>query len=283
MKKLFAFALALLSPAAFAATVSIYVAVSPRVAAQGGNDVAAIANAQIRNLNATLAASGVTNLTVTLAGFQVPTFGNYDNWTVVQSALFVNYPLYTARDASGADMLAIIIDSGSSTNGRGFAAAILPTDAKQAIFAAQLDGLDHPHYTFEHEFGHLLGARHPDDYAASPYTYGRGYWATALAGSHQYGNQCVAFCFRDIMTGSAGFCYAGTATSLGIYSTPHKFGNYSQTYTNSCEVAYGTTGSNATLAVSTSGPAASMWSNQKIGKKTIAGAYIAQIISLLPD
>lgn len=101
--------------------------------------------------------------------------------------------VHALRDSHAADVVVMLIDGGDAA---GYAGAIL-ADAATAFAVADDEYADW-YFTFAHEIGHLLGARHnPEaDPSTSPFSYGHGYqhplksWRTVMAYT------CAPHCIR---------------------------------------------------------------------------------------
>jgi hypothetical protein len=92
--------------------------------------------------------------------------------------------VHQRRNTSRADLAMLLTATGS---GCGIASAILATDA--LAFAVTREGCATGNFTFVHEFGHLLGARHnpEQDGSTAPFAYGHGFcndpanWRTIMS------------------------------------------------------------------------------------------------------
>jgi hypothetical protein len=287
LKKLFALTLALFSPLVFAATVNIYTVVSAGTATALGLPHATIAAVRILALNVKLANSGVTGLAVANVGSEVSVLLSYDSKTVGEVLSTLNYSALIGRDATSADVTAYIInpgfgDRGQAGDGTGSASNFLPSEAHRAKFAIRLDGIYYPYNTFEHEFGHVMGLRHPHPYGSysndgttTPYSYGHGWQAKANESGLGLA-YCRAYCFHTIMSsGNAGGCPTGlTDVPLDIYSNPSIVGNHSSVsqFSSLCMIPYGhsTLGNEALALSNTAGQTlASSWRYTKLAPKAI--------------
>ena len=92
--------------------------------------------------------------------------------------------IHQLRDQYGADLVALIVNQGDFC---GMADAIMATEA--TAFAAVYYNCATGYYSFAHELGHLMGARHDpaNDRSTNPFPYGHGFqegsaaWRTIMA------------------------------------------------------------------------------------------------------
>lgn len=95
--------------------------------------------------------------------------------------------VHTLRNQYGADVVVLLV-AYLDYAGQAFAIGASSTTA----FAVVLDYYAIGNYTFAHEVGHLLGARHDNDNNTTPYPYGHGYkyspayWRTIMAVQDDY-------------------------------------------------------------------------------------------------
>lgn len=164
--------------------ITVAVAYTPAAAAAVGDIVATI-NVAVEESNKSYVNSQV-NMTLKLVDtYPIDYKEKPDFDTMV--ADFANMPMVKQkRDATGADLVALIINQSDYC---GQAYDIAP-DAEHAFAIIHFDCAT-GYYSFAHELGHLIGARHDpaDDPTNTPFPYGHGYqylkppkpWRTIMA------------------------------------------------------------------------------------------------------
>lgn len=156
-------------------TIRILTVFSDSAATWLGGSLATHAGFEIDDLNTAFANSGV-NLAVVSAG--VLRVAGYNAGVVDAAGLAAqDINVLVARDVADADVVIVVVKS--IDNATGYALQIY-ADAATAFAAVQATEL--PDYTYQHEVGHLIGARHAysgttnDDSTGYPYAYGHGHW-----------------------------------------------------------------------------------------------------------
>lgn len=132
------------------------------IASMGTSTPANDAAIHMSNLNLAFANSGVTAITAQSAGVMVTNNLQYD--VSLNSALFVvqgDQSVLATRDALQADVVMVVTGNTDPTDG--LSQAIKAT-AGSAFAAVKENTLSI--YSYEHEFGHLAGARHQKSGAA---------------------------------------------------------------------------------------------------------------------
>ncbi len=103
--------------------------------------------------------------------------------------------VHTLRNTYGADVVVLLVENGGSYCGCGFIQAVVSASFENYAFVTVARNCATGYYSFGHEMGHLMGARHDwyvDSTNNSPYTYNHGYvykqnrWRTIMA----YNDDC---------------------------------------------------------------------------------------------
>jgi hypothetical protein len=108
----------------------------------------------------------------------------------------------TQRDSNTADIVAYVAPRSATLCGQ---AAGIATSNANAYFVMNPDCLS-GNWTFVHEAGHVVGARHDNDPTTTPFSYGHGYVMTSI-------NR------RTVMAVNNGPC--STCTRYGAFSSPN--------------------------------------------------------------
>ena len=124
--------------------------------------------------------------------------------------------IHTSRDSTAADVNVLVINDGSNC---GLASAIGSTAA--TAFATVHWDCATGYYSFGHEIGHLLSARHDPaaDPSTSPYTYGHGYRAPGNAWRTIMAYNCTVSCSRLNYWSNPDVTYGGVP--MGTASQSH--------------------------------------------------------------
>lgn len=172
-----------------------------------GGSINTIVATQIAQLNAAFQNSGIA-LYAELAGTNL-TLGSWAGAIPGADGVAADYRTLKARDDSNADVVVLIMYTGavppSGVNGR---ALSMPATATTAFAAVELSGISG--YTYQHEFGHLIGAGHNEE--ASPttaYPYAHGHWVR----NYEVGSAWWV-CFHTIVS------YASPITSVPCTQAP---------------------------------------------------------------
>jgi len=183
-------------PASSGDIIDVYVVYTAAAAAGSGN-IAAEINLAVAETNEAYRASGITQqlslagssqvdyaesglLDTDLTALQDPADGQMD-------------PVHTWRDATGADCVVLLVETGDAC-GIAYLMADVTTGFAPFAFAVTRRDCSTGYYSFGHELGHIMGARHDcyEDGELTPYTYSHGYvdgpnrWRTIMA----YDNEC---------------------------------------------------------------------------------------------
>jgi len=164
--------------------IDVLVAYTP-AAKSSVSDIDATIQLAVAEANQSYANSGI-NITLNLVdSFQVNYSEAGKTYDTILADFVGNTDVNSRRDKSGADLSALIINQ---TDYCGLADAIGATAA--TAFVAVHYGCATGYYSFAHELGHLMGARHDqlNDPSTSPYAYGHGFqhttapvWRTVMA------------------------------------------------------------------------------------------------------
>lgn len=169
--------------------IDILVAYTPAVAAHSGN-ITSLVNACIQSTNESFANSNMTsNVQVALTqAVQVSYTESGDVVTDKDRLLATNDGymdnIFALRDQYHADLVVLLVDF--DNGGLAGVAAGIGVGASSA-YAVVVDNYAVGNYTFAHEIGHLIGARHDNDPNDSPRAYAHGYrynpayWRTIMA------------------------------------------------------------------------------------------------------
>lgn len=186
-------------------TIRVMVAFGPAAAAAIGNEQQAI-DLAFSESNAALAATN-TDIRFQQAGaIQYFTQSETTNYSTMLSRLTnLSDGYYDAiggqRNTNAADIVAYVAPVSSGLCGQ---AAGIATSNASAYFVMNPSCLS-GNYTFVHEAGHVVGARHDNDPTLTPYAYGHGY---VISSQNR----------RTVMAVNNGPC--STCTRLGAFSTP---------------------------------------------------------------
>jgi hypothetical protein len=120
--------------------------------------------------------------------------GNRKTFDQILADFVANTNVQKRRDASGADLAAMIIDQSDFC---GLADAIMAT-ASTAFAIVHYDCAT-GYYSFAHELGHLMGARHDENHDAStmPFAYGHGYEHPSLQTNQRFRTIMAYACSSD--------------------------------------------------------------------------------------
>jgi hypothetical protein len=124
--------------------------------------------------------------------------------------------LHTLRNTYGADLVSLMVENGGGYCGIGWLMTNVSTSFAPYGFSVVARGCATGYYSFAHELGHNMGARHDTyvDSATTPYPYAHGYasvagrWRTILA----YNDACAAAgtnCTRIQYFSNPGITYGG--------------------------------------------------------------------------
>jgi hypothetical protein len=195
-----------------------------RAAAGGTGAIQALIDLAITETNTSYANSGITQRVRLVHTAEVVYTESGDiqtDLTRLQSASdgFMDN-VHTLRNTYGADLVQLIVE-----NGGGFCGIAYPMTSVSAGFAANAFGVTARtcatgNYSFGHEMGHNMGARHDwfvDPTNNSPYTYNHGYvnagagWRTIMA----YNNACSpGFCTRVQYWSNPNVTFNGAPTGV---------------------------------------------------------------------
>ncbi len=126
--------------------------------------------------------------------------------------------VHTLRNTYGADLVSFWVEDGGNACGLGWLTSSVSSAASAYGFSAVARSCATGYYSFGHELGHNMGARHDVavDTASTPYAYAHGYinttattpWRTIMA----YNDGCAAFgktCTRIQYWSNPGVSYGG--------------------------------------------------------------------------
>ena len=231
---------------------------------------------ELSNLNQAFANSGVA-LNVASAGtLTIP-----DDFYNVNGVLFTaataqqDLKLLTQRDQADADVIMITLKGVDNATG----AAPVYATPENAIAAIQATAFGE--YAYQHEFGHLAGARHQasggvaeNDPTSFPAVYGHGYWVRWPWGT----SPVRYYCFHTIMS------YAiNQAINGACDNTDSRIPNFSNPYINvhaglTDMVPSGSGGANNALALNTLGPAMATFHNTKVSLRSTAAVLSSLLL-----
>jgi peptidyl-Asp metalloendopeptidase len=173
--------------AADAGQVQIDVLVAYTPAAKAGvADIDATIALAVAEANQSYVNSGIKIRLNLVDSFQVTYTETGKTFDTILANFVANPDVNRRRDQSGADLAALIIDQSDYC---GLADAIMASPS--AAFAVVYYDCATGYYSFAHELGHLMGARHNEqvDPSTTPFAYGHGYlhltpppaWRTIMA------------------------------------------------------------------------------------------------------
>lgn len=176
-----------------------------------------ITEQQINKLNAIFANSGV-RLNAMSAGI----------YTIPQSALNSGIQkvnevgsILEQRDLRNADIVIVIINAPGTFSGQALGSPASPNTAFAVVADHQMGG-----FTYQHEFGHLLGAQHQDVGGVKDNYYGGGAyhgWYGRRNDYYENGIHYAKFCVHTIMANYPVNSLSGvncTSTAIPYFSTP---------------------------------------------------------------
>ena len=121
--------------------------------------------------------------------------GNSDLYRLQNSSDGYMDSVHTLRDTYEADIVVLLVENGGSDCGCSFMQGTVSASFQDHAFAVVARNCATGYYSFGHEMGHVMGARHDwyvDNTNGSPYTYNHGYvyepsrWRTIMA----YNDDC---------------------------------------------------------------------------------------------
>lgn len=187
-------------------TIRVLVAFGPAARAAVSNPQAAM-DLAFAESNQALAATGTEIVFQQAGAIQNFTQTETTNYSTMLSRLTnLSDGFYDAigsqRNSNAADIVAYVAPASSGLCGQ---AAGIATSNANAYFVMNPSCLS-GNYTFVHEAGHVVGARHDNDPTLTPYAYGHGYVITSQ-------NR------RTVMAVNNGPC--STCTRIGAFSSPN--------------------------------------------------------------
>ncbi len=245
----------------------------------GGNPGPTVA-AEIARINQAFANSGIA-LWVENAGISGGVLGG--GWADAEQARDnIKWDVYTsvAHDAYNADITMLLIYTSASPSKLG-AAWSIPAVATSPFAAVEMAGLSA--YSYVHEFGHVLGARHQstggdlgNDGLNTPYAYGHGWYATLGAG-FSGGPDCkhTIMAYKKTITGTN----ACVSTRELMFSSPTL--QYCFWYGGSCVAMGNSIGGNNAQVLRNIGPSVTAFRNTKLATKFYSATIVTTIFNLL--
>lgn len=187
-------------------TIRVMVAFGPAATSAIGNEQQAV-DLAFAEANQALAATNTEARFQQAGAIQFYTQSETTNYSTMLSRLTnLSDGFYDAiggqRNTNAADLVAYFAPSSSTLCGQ---AAAISATSTQAYFVMSPNCIS-GNYTFVHEAGHLVGARHDNDPTLSPFSYGHGYVITSQ-------NR------RTVMAVNNGPC--STCTRIGAFSSPN--------------------------------------------------------------
>lgn len=187
-------------------TIRVMVAFGPSATAAIGNEQQAV-DLAFAEANQALAATNTEARFQQAGAIQFYTQSETTNYSTMLSRLTnLSDGFYDAiggqRNTNTADLVAYFAPASSTLCGQ---AAAISATSSQAYFVMSPNCIS-GNYTFVHEAGHLVGARHDNDPTTSPFSYGHGYVITSQ-------NR------RTVMAVNNGPC--STCTRIGAFSSPN--------------------------------------------------------------
>lgn len=187
-------------------TIRVMVAFGPAATAAIGNEQQAV-DLAFAEANQALAATNTDARFEQAGAIQFYTQSETTNYSTMLTRLTsLTDGFYDAiggqRNANAADIVAYFAPASSTLCGQ--AAAIAATSAR-AYFVMSPSCIS-GNFTFVHEAGHVVGARHDNDPTTTPYAYGHGY---VIASQNR----------RTVMAVNNGPC--STCTRIGAFSSPN--------------------------------------------------------------
>jgi hypothetical protein len=267
-------------------TVRILTAYTPEAASQLPGGIASVVTVQLWNLNSALSDSGV-RLNVESAGAILVS----GLPTVVQSLDHViaaaqwKYQLLRERDDRRADVVMIIHETNLSG---GIARKIGATKASEAFAVVEPNALSQDIY--QHEFGHILGARHQssgglpqstDDKTTG--TVGKGWYIRKNAPPS--GTAPVDYCGKTIMAYpsvanlSGVACVSAAEWKALMFSTPHRCWDTGDKLLSPSCLPWGDATHNNAQVISSFGATVSTFRNTKLA--TLLVQFVNAIVSLV--
>ena len=186
-------------------TIRVMVAFGPSATSAIGNEQQAV-DLAFAEANQALAATNTEARFQQAGAIQFYTQSETTNYSTMLSRLtnlgdgFYD-TIGSQRNTNTADLVAYFAPASSTLCGQ---AAAISATSSQAYFVMSPNCIS-GNFTFVHEAGHLMGARHDNDPTLTPYAYGHGYVITSQ-------NR------RTVMAVNNGPC--STCTRIGAFSSP---------------------------------------------------------------
>jgi len=161
--------------------IDIMVAYTPQSAGASG-DIQSLIDASIQSTNVSLQNSGI-NASVNLVQTVQVNYNDSGNMYNDLNWLMNSNTVSSLRDQYGADIVKLLVASATGLCGTAAGIEVISDDA----FAVTRNDCSVGNYTFAHEIGHLIGARHDNDPVSNPRAYAHGfvynpaYWRTVMA------------------------------------------------------------------------------------------------------
>ncbi len=230
---------------------------------------------QIAELNQSFANSNVHLNAVSVGTMALAQDAGFQGtvWFALQNTV-LNPQILKKRDDTNADIVIVVIHNGTSPDG---ATWQINSSADNAFASIQAIGLGG--YTYLHEIGHVIGARHAafgtstNDGNSSPYNYGHGWWQRFTGSPGVPPN-----CFHTIMSGPS--LVNGVSCVVPGYPEDPQIPYWSNPaiywsgLTNATVAATGSALANNALVLNNNGPSKTLLHNTKLYPQATVGRFL---------